>query len=69
MKTIDLDQLDSVTGGRLFGGQGGLFRPAGAGGGWFGGRARRLGGAAGESPCGPGGCPGSSGSAAPASGG
>jgi len=66
MKTIDVDQLDSVTGGRLFGGQGGLVRPAGVGGGWFGGRAARLAARGGGSACGPGGC---GGGAAPASGG
>ncbi len=64
MKTIDLDQLDSVTGGRLFGAPGGLIRPAGFGGGLFGTRQARL---AARAACASGGCGG--GGAAPASGG
>jgi hypothetical protein len=61
-ETLDLAALTNVTGGRLFGGQGGWLRPAGVGGGLFGLRAQRLAG----------GCPGGNcggGQASPAAGG
>ncbi len=58
-QTIDLEELTTVTGGRLFGGQGGWIRPAGVGGGLFGFRQQRLAGAgAGGQAAGGGGCPG-----------
>ncbi len=61
-QTIDLDQLSTVSGGRLFGGQGGWIRPAGVGGGLFGFRQQRLaamaGGQAGGGGCAGGQCGG-----------